>query len=605
MRCALLYVGLFLLLLQQALASNVTLAWNLSPDPQVTNYNLCCGVASGVYTNQVAVGNTSSYQFTGLVPGVTYYFAVKAEDSNGLESPNSNEVNYFVPLLPCNITLGNLNQVYSGQPAVVASSTAPTNLPVTFSYNGSPSAPTNVGTYTVIATVVSTTYMGAATNTLAISPAPATIVLADLVQTCDGFGKTVCATSQPLGLPVVITYNGSSTPPTCAGSYVVACSIANVNYAGSTTNILLLNSAIASITLDHLSQTYDGTAKAVTVATIPSNLAIQITYNGTANAPVNAGSCVVAATSIDPNYAGSATNTLVISKATALLVLTNLAPAYDGTPKAATAVTSPTNLAVNITYDGSATAPTNVGNYCLTASIADTNYAGSTTNTLMIRRGVATVAVAGLSQTYDGTARSVTITTTPSNLDASITYSGSPLAPSNSGSYAVVCTIVDSNYNGSVTNTLTVAQATATVQLCKLVQAWSGNPCRPSVVTVPAGLNVNISYDGSNQPPSDIGYYAVVASINDPNYTGTVSATFRIKTVAPPSKLIIISWSAAFGPVTLLESTNLADWVTNTDLPETASTNPSDTITTPVAIQDGNHFFRAVANGAAVSIGIN
>jgi hypothetical protein len=125
------------------------------------------------------------------------------------------------------------------------------------------------------------------------------------------------------------------------------------------------------------------------------------------------------------------------------------------------------------------------------------------------------------------------------------------------------------------------------------------------VVTVPAELNVNISYDGSNQPPSDIGYYGVVASINDPNYTGTVSATFRIKTVVPPSKLIIISWSAALGPVTLLESTNLADWVTNTDLPETASTNPSDTITTPVAIKDGNHFFRAVANGVGVSIGIN
>jgi len=66
----------------------------------------------------------------------------------------------------------------------------------------------------------------------------------------------------------------------------------------------------------------------------------------------------------------------------------------------------------------------------------------------------------------------------------------------------MVCTIVDSNYTGSVTNTLTVAQATATVQLCKLVQAWSGNPCRPSVVTVPVGLNVNISYDGSNQPPA-------------------------------------------------------------------------------------------------------
>ena len=76
------------------------------------------------------------------------------------------------------------------------------------------------------------------------------------------------------------------------------------------------NATVATVVLTNLLQTYDGTAKTVAVTTSPTNLAVDVTYNGSANAPTHAGSYAVAASISDACYYGSATNTLVISKAT-------------------------------------------------------------------------------------------------------------------------------------------------------------------------------------------------------------------------------------------------------------------------------------------------
>jgi regulation of enolase protein 1 (concanavalin A-like superfamily) len=70
-----------------------------------------------------------------------------------------------------------------------------------------------------------------------------------------------------------------------------------------------------TVTLGNLSRTYDGTPKSVTATTTPSGLAVNITYNGSANAPTNAGSYTVIGTINDANYQGSATNMLVINSA--------------------------------------------------------------------------------------------------------------------------------------------------------------------------------------------------------------------------------------------------------------------------------------------------
>jgi hypothetical protein len=73
----------------------------------------------------------------------------------------------------------------------------------------------------------------------------------------------------------------------------------------------------------------------------------------------------------------------------ATVTLSNLAQTYDGTPKSATATTSPGTYAVNLTYSGTSTAPTNVGSYTVVGTINDLYYSGSATGTLVIADSIA------------------------------------------------------------------------------------------------------------------------------------------------------------------------------------------------------------------------
>ena len=52
---------------------------------------------------------------------------------------------------------------------------------------------------------------------------------------------------------------------------------------------------------------------------------------------------------------------LTVQKATASVALSNLTQIYDGTPKAATATTTPVGLTVAIAYDGNTNAPVAAG----------------------------------------------------------------------------------------------------------------------------------------------------------------------------------------------------------------------------------------------------
>ena len=58
------------------------------------------------------------------------------------------------------VALGNLTQTYTGTPRVANATTSPAGLAVTFTYNGSTTAPTNAGTYTVVGTVSDANYTG-------------------------------------------------------------------------------------------------------------------------------------------------------------------------------------------------------------------------------------------------------------------------------------------------------------------------------------------------------------------------------------------------------------------------------------------------------------
>ena len=66
--------------------SSVTLAWDPSLGSGIAGYHLYEGAASRNYTNVIDVGESTTATASNLVSGTTYYFAVTAYDTGGLES---------------------------------------------------------------------------------------------------------------------------------------------------------------------------------------------------------------------------------------------------------------------------------------------------------------------------------------------------------------------------------------------------------------------------------------------------------------------------------------------------------------------------------------
>jgi len=314
---------------------------------------------------------------------------IASQPGNATYAPAAELTNTFtVTKATATVSLGNLSQTYDGTARIATATTTPTGLTVSITYDGSPAAPTNAGSYTVAGTISDALYQGFASESLVVSKAAATVTLGSLTQTYDGTPKSATATTVPVGLTVDLTYNGSGTAPTAAGSYAVTGTVNDANYSGSSAGTLVISKATATVTLGSLTQTYDGTPKSATATTVPVGLTVDLTYNGSGTAPTAAGSYAVTGTVNDANYSGSSAGTLVISKATATVTLGSLTQTYDGTPKSATATTVPVGLTVDLTYNGSGTAPTEAGSYAVTGTVNDVNYAGSATDTLVIEAGV-------------------------------------------------------------------------------------------------------------------------------------------------------------------------------------------------------------------------
>jgi hypothetical protein len=97
-----------------------------------------------------------------------------------------------------------------------------------------------------------------------------------------------------------------------------------------------------------------------------------------------------------------------------------------------------------------------------------------------------------LNQTYDGTAKSVVVLS-PTNLVVELTYDGSDNAPTNAGSYTVVGAVIDTNYVGSVTNTLVIEAASQTINFAALPSFVVGDAPYTLSATASSGLPVTFA----------------------------------------------------------------------------------------------------------------
>jgi uncharacterized repeat protein (TIGR03803 family) len=178
---------------------------------------------------------------------------------------------------------------------------------------------------------------------------------------------------------------------------------------------------------------------------LPASLSVDYSTGVISGTPTQTGLFAVNIAASNVFGSNIASLNLTIDKAIATVALSNLAQVSDGSAKSAIAITTPAGMGLVFTYDGSASAPTKAGSYAVVATVDDVNYTGSTSGTLVIGQATAGISISGTSQTYDGTSKSVTVTTAPAGLSTHVTYEGSATAPTNTGSYAVVVTINDSN----------------------------------------------------------------------------------------------------------------------------------------------------------------
>jgi hypothetical protein len=88
---------LAILIVPNAFAGQVTLAWDRNTESDLAGYRIHYGNSGGSYTQHIDAYNVTTYTVTGLTEGLTYYFAATAYDSSGNESGYSNQVSCAVP----------------------------------------------------------------------------------------------------------------------------------------------------------------------------------------------------------------------------------------------------------------------------------------------------------------------------------------------------------------------------------------------------------------------------------------------------------------------------------------------------------------------------
>ncbi len=285
--------------------TQVTLSWPAESDS--TGYNVKRATTSGGPYSTIGPGVMDTrFTDTGLTNGATYYYVVSSVNEAG-EGPDSDEVGVTPPSLPPSIAFEaeSLPVSVSGSSVSVNSDSGASggkwvqlNASAIGPYFQFTTGSVPAGTYGLQLTYKANNNRGQ----LALAVDGTTV--GGLL---DEYAAASAFVTKPIG---TVTFAS-------AGAHTLRLSVtgknpASTGYLLAADKFVLAGPTAAAITLSGLHQAYDGTPKAVSVATTPAGLATTITYDGATTPPMRVGAHPVVVVITDPSYAGAATGTLWI-----------------------------------------------------------------------------------------------------------------------------------------------------------------------------------------------------------------------------------------------------------------------------------------------------
>ena len=297
---------------------------------------------------------------------------------------------------------------------------------------------------------------------------------------------------------------------------------------------------------------------------------------------------------------------LVVVQATPVITWANPADIIYGTALDASQLDASASVPGTFTYtpaDGSVLNASAGQTLSVTFTPSDTLYYKTVTQTASINvlQATATVTLGSLNQTYNGTPETATATTDALGTSTfSLTYNGSSTPPTTAGSYTVVATLNNDNYQGTATGTLVIAKAAPVI-------AWAN----PADIVYGTALDAS-QLDASASVPGTFAYTPAAGSVLNVGTGRTLSVTFtptdtsdyisvsgitRTINVAPaPLTITANNASIVQGEAVLPLSVSYSGFV-NGDSPANLATQP--TVTTPATPLSPPGSYPIVAGGAS------
>jgi hypothetical protein len=99
----------------------------------------------------------------------------------------------------------------------------------------------------------------------------------------------------------------------------------------------------------------------------------------------------------------------------------------------------------------------------------------------------------------------------------------------------------------TVTASFATGKLPVTVNITGLKRTYTGAPCPVTVTTVPAGLEVYITYNGAPNEPINAGSYAVTATVVNDNYAGTKTGSLVIAKASQTINFSVLPSNLKYG----------------------------------------------------------